>query len=211
MREQARAAGFSLMELLIAVAVLLTGIVAVAQLVPVVLTSNLKARLDSTSLLLAQIQMEQFMNQSMSAGNPAAGGTYVYSDGFMPIYTAGGLTRTMALGAATNPLLVAAAAADPAATTAGADLISLTGQEPLINWGEASPPANYFKTLQLGNRCFQIRWNVMTFFHNFNGYVRPIAKRYVISARSVLSCDDTTAFQALPPANVRAIVSWTNQ
>jgi prepilin-type N-terminal cleavage/methylation domain-containing protein len=60
--------GFTLTELLVAAAVLLVGIVAVAQLVPASISSNAAARNDSTALVFAQRELTQMMDQPL---NPA--------------------------------------------------------------------------------------------------------------------------------------------
>ena len=207
-KNRRRADGFSLLELLIAVAVLLTGIVAVAQLVPVVLNSNLKARNDSSALILAQMQMEQFVSQTLSTGNQVASGTYTYTDNFMPYYT--GVSRVVAIGTAPAAFTAAAGAAPPAATTAGSTLVTPAAGEPYMDWSVAAA-ANYSKMLQVTDKCYEMRWNVMTFFGNFNGAIRPVAKRYIISARNTLNCTSTTPGYIIAPPTLRAIVSWTNQ
>ena len=48
------AAGFTMIELLIAIVILLIGVVAVAQLVPNAIRSDFRNRYDSTALILAQ-------------------------------------------------------------------------------------------------------------------------------------------------------------
>jgi prepilin-type N-terminal cleavage/methylation domain-containing protein len=58
--------GFTLTEVLIAIVILLVGIVAVAQLVPASIGSNSTNRNDSSALVFAQRQMDQFLNQPLS-------------------------------------------------------------------------------------------------------------------------------------------------
>jgi Tfp pilus assembly protein PilV len=53
--------GSSLLELLVATVVLMVGVVALAQLVPVAVALNSNNRIDSSSLVLAQQVMEQFV------------------------------------------------------------------------------------------------------------------------------------------------------
>lgn len=84
--------GFTLMEVMVATLLLLTGIVAVAQLVPVAVTSNNGSRRDSTATVIAQRELSQMLEQPMSSltftdtlgnvcnlGNPAAPGVTVGS------------------------------------------------------------------------------------------------------------------------------------
>jgi prepilin-type N-terminal cleavage/methylation domain-containing protein len=58
--------GFTLTEVLIAFVILLVGIVAVAQLVPASIGSNSTNRNDSSALVFAQRQMDQFLNQPLN-------------------------------------------------------------------------------------------------------------------------------------------------
>jgi prepilin-type N-terminal cleavage/methylation domain-containing protein len=59
--------GFTLTEVLIAIVILLVGIVAVAQLVPASIGSNSTNRNDSSALVFAQRQMDQFLLQPLSS------------------------------------------------------------------------------------------------------------------------------------------------
>ena len=61
-----RQAGFTLIELMVAVLVLVVGVVAVAQIVPAAIFLNARNRADSSSLILAQRQLDQFVDQSLS-------------------------------------------------------------------------------------------------------------------------------------------------
>ena len=82
--------GFTLMELAIATVVLLVGAVAVMQLVPAALQTNLYNRVDSSSVVLAQRELDQMEDQPLTAtvfadadgnvcnlGNPGAASTTV--------------------------------------------------------------------------------------------------------------------------------------
>lgn len=55
------ARGFSLVEMLIATVILLVGLVGIAELVPASILINQKGRLDSTSLVFAQREMDQML------------------------------------------------------------------------------------------------------------------------------------------------------
>jgi prepilin-type N-terminal cleavage/methylation domain-containing protein len=59
--------GFTLIELMIAVVVLVVGVVSVAQLVPAAIFLNSRNRADSSSLVYAQREMDQFVNQAFTA------------------------------------------------------------------------------------------------------------------------------------------------
>ncbi|HKN76219.1 MAG TPA: prepilin-type N-terminal cleavage/methylation domain-containing protein [Candidatus Acidoferrum sp.] len=58
--------GFTLTEVLIAIVILLVGIVSVAQLVPVSIGSNSVNRNDSSALVFAQREMDQFLLQPLN-------------------------------------------------------------------------------------------------------------------------------------------------
>src|SRR5882762_9087744 len=62
-----RVRGFSLIEMLIATVILLIGLVGIAQLVPATILINQKGRLDSTSLVFAQRELDQMLSQKLNA------------------------------------------------------------------------------------------------------------------------------------------------
>jgi prepilin-type N-terminal cleavage/methylation domain-containing protein len=78
--KSARQRGFTLVEVLMAIVILLVGIVAVAQLVPASISSNSTNRNDSSALVFAQREMDQFLSQplNMSISPPA----FIDSQGF---------------------------------------------------------------------------------------------------------------------------------
>jgi prepilin-type N-terminal cleavage/methylation domain-containing protein len=59
--------GFTLIELMMAVTVLVIGVVAVAQLIPAAMLLNTRNRADSSSLVYAQREMDQFVNQPLTS------------------------------------------------------------------------------------------------------------------------------------------------
>jgi prepilin-type N-terminal cleavage/methylation domain-containing protein len=82
--------GFTLIELMMATIIMLVGVVAVAQLIPYSVRLNSANRYDSTSVVVAQRELDQFVGQPLanttftdaqnnvcSLGNPAAPGTVV--------------------------------------------------------------------------------------------------------------------------------------
>lgn len=62
-----RERGFTLIELLIAAVVFLVGIVAVIQLIPAAVQSNLQNRIDTSSVVIAQREMDQMTPQPLSS------------------------------------------------------------------------------------------------------------------------------------------------
>ena len=63
---RSRESGFSILEMLLATVILLVGLIAVAQLVPVSLLLNYRNRADSSALVFAQREMDQFLEQQLS-------------------------------------------------------------------------------------------------------------------------------------------------
>lgn len=59
--------GFSLLEMIIASAILLVGVLSVVQLVPASLKSNLYNRMDTMATVVAQHQLDQMLNQPLTA------------------------------------------------------------------------------------------------------------------------------------------------
>jgi type II secretory pathway pseudopilin PulG len=63
--------GFSLLEMMFATIILLVGLVAVAQLVPATILLNYRNRMDSSALVFAQRELDQMLDQPLSAsGSP---------------------------------------------------------------------------------------------------------------------------------------------
>src|SRR5215471_18072034 len=60
-RSEKSARGFSLVELLIATVILLVGLVGIAQLVPAAILINQRGRLDSSSLVFAQRELDEML------------------------------------------------------------------------------------------------------------------------------------------------------
>ena len=65
-RYRANQSGFTLMELMMATLVLMVGVVAVAQLVPLAVSLNASNRQNSTALVIAQRELNQMAAQSLS-------------------------------------------------------------------------------------------------------------------------------------------------
>ena len=67
--ERPRQAGFTLIELMLAILILLVGIVSVAQMVPAAINTNFRNRNDSTALIAAQRELEQMIRQPLNVQN----------------------------------------------------------------------------------------------------------------------------------------------
>ena len=59
--------GFSLLEMMFATIILLVGLVAIAQLVPASIFLNSQNRTDSSALVFAQRELDQFLDQPLSS------------------------------------------------------------------------------------------------------------------------------------------------
>ena len=57
--------GFSLLEMLLATIILLIGLLAIAQLVPATILLNFRNRTDSSALVFAQRELDQFLDQPL--------------------------------------------------------------------------------------------------------------------------------------------------
>jgi prepilin-type N-terminal cleavage/methylation domain-containing protein len=154
--------GFTITEVLIAIVIMLVGIVAVAQLVPASIGSNSANRNDSSALVFAQRQMDQFLSQplNMSISPPA------FTE------TIDAQTFTCYLGDPTQP----------SNTLVGSPVAQFYNQL-VINFSSA-PVANYSFTYQDPNDpyglVYDVRWAVIT-TTNTNGLVT--SKRFILGAR----------------------------
>ncbi|MGH9788286.1 MAG: type IV pilus modification PilV family protein [Candidatus Acidiferrales bacterium] len=199
---QAGQAGFSMVELLIAIVLLLVGVAAVAQLVPTAIQTNTRNRYDSTALILAQRQLELMTAQDVRAGFPAVGNNHYFFcvppgdldidpnfGACPPPFSLAGTFAIYRLG------LVNAAVGDITPREAGAALVPGNLE---IDWSQnfAAITDGYKNRITVsesalvggagqgvGGAQYETRWNVFTIYANFNGFVRPVAKRFTISVR----------------------------
>jgi prepilin-type N-terminal cleavage/methylation domain-containing protein len=159
-----RQSGFTLVEVLMAIVILLVGIVAVAQLVPASIGSNSANRNDSSALVFAQRQMDQFLNQPI---NPP-----ISPPSFSETIDA--QTFSCNLGDPTQPNVVV-----------GARTVVFYNQL-VIDFSQAQTgvPAGYSLTYVDPNDpsgvMYDMRWAVIT-TTNANGTVT--SKRYILGVR----------------------------
>ncbi len=179
--------GFTLLELQVAIAVLIFGIVAVAQMVPVAIDLNLRNRNDTTGLVVAQRQLEQMLSKPIDIRENGALAAYNFTDNDGLVTYLGSVPA--AAGTQTNGC--------PLTAAGGIDFTQSTGPYPgyykLMNYTDPVTGRVYI---------FDIRWNVITVSATVSGQLRPIDKRITIAARSG---DPAHAF---PPASVSARVAW---
>jgi prepilin-type N-terminal cleavage/methylation domain-containing protein len=148
--------GFTLAEVLVATIVLLTGVVATAQLVPLAVTANNGNRRDSTALVIAQRELDQMLEQPLTVTQ--------FTDG---------LGNVCNLGDPTTP-----------GTTVGSPVVVI-GNRPVINFG-VNTVGNYSFNSPVdpedpyGAR-YDVRWAVIT---SGNGTTAS-SRRVILSARLV--------------------------
>jgi prepilin-type N-terminal cleavage/methylation domain-containing protein len=145
--------GFSVLEMMIATVILLVGLVAIAQLVPASILLNYRNRTDSSAMVFAQRELDQFLDQQLSATS--------FTDA---------LGKTCNLG-------------DPAApnTIAGSPVVVINNQA-LIDF-TAAPVANYSFTYQdqtdTSGTMYDLRWAVIVSGNGTNVF----AKRFILGVR----------------------------
>jgi len=179
-------AGFSLIELAIAILILIVGITAVAQLIPAAMESNFRNRYDSSGMIYAQRQLELMYSQDIQVGNPAANGTYAFATTLPD-----GVAATINLGLNSPAAGCTAPSVNPAivinCSDAGAQLaIDPSSGNLLINWAQAAGgvPANYRNQFSSPEGyLYETRWRVLTIFTAISGVTRPVAKRILLSTR----------------------------
>jgi prepilin-type N-terminal cleavage/methylation domain-containing protein len=155
-RRQSREVGFTLIEVLMAIVVLLVGVVAVAQLVPASVGSNSTNRNDSAALVFAQRQMDLFLSQPINWTS--------FTE------TLDQQTFTCNLGDPTQPNVVVGSP------------VAVYYNQLVIDFTQATVP-NYSFTYQDPNDPFGViydaRWAIITTTNN--GMIS--SKRFILGAR----------------------------
>jgi len=149
--------GFSILEMMLATVILLVGLVAIAQLVPASILLNNRNRTDSSALVYAQRELDQFLDQ------PLISSSFVDADG-----------HTCALG---NP-------GSPNTVLPDSTAVTLFGGQTAINFNETAT-ANYSFTFPSPpdpqQPSYEIRWAVII---SGNG-TSVSAKRFILGVRQV--------------------------
>jgi Tfp pilus assembly protein PilV len=145
--------GFSILEMMFATFILLIGLIAVAQLVPASILMNNRNRTDTASLVYAQRELDQMIQQPLT--------TFNISDADLNPCT---------LGDPTKPNQIV-----------GSPLVIFQGQvqidysvAPVANYSFMYPDPN-----DPGNTTYDVRWAVIT---NMNGPV-VTSKRFILGVR----------------------------
>ena len=145
--------GFSILEMMIATVILLVGLVAIAQLVPASILLNYRNRTDSSALVFGQRELDQFLDQPLSATS--------FTDA---------LGNTCNLG---NPAAPNTIAGSPAVVINNQALVDFT----------VAPAANYSFTYQdptdPSGTMYDVRWAVIITGNGTNAF----AKRFILGVR----------------------------
>jgi prepilin-type N-terminal cleavage/methylation domain-containing protein len=154
-----RSRGFSLLEMMLATVILLVGLVAIAQLVPASILLNYRNRMDSSALVFAQRELDQFLDQ------PLIVTSFIDADGHL-----------CSLGDPATPNIVLP---DVAA------VILFNGQA-AINFNDPPQPGYNFlfpdpATALPTDVIFDVRWAVII---TGNGTIAS-SKRFILGARQV--------------------------
>lgn len=155
--------GFTLVEMLIATVVLLVGLVAIAQLVPMSILMNAANRNDSTSLVIAQRELDELMGQPLSAST--------FSD---PLGITCLTTDVCQLGDSTQPGTLVGS---PVVAAANGSLIDFS--QGLVAGYSFSTP--YVDPNDPSGTTYDIRWAVITGVNATNGTV--MGKRFIVGVR----------------------------
>ena len=153
--------GFTLVELMMAMLVIMVGLVAVAQLVPLAVTLNAANRQDSTALVIAQRVLGQMLD--------------------LPLATV--TCSSVTIPACPDAQAAAWSLGDP--TNQGqlvGSTVVVAGNRPLINFGVAQQAGysfNYVDPNDPFHGTYDVRWAVVT-LGNPNGVT---GKRFVLGAR----------------------------
>lgn len=157
-----RQSGFTMMEVLIATVVLVISLVGVAQLVPLSIRLNAANRRDSTSLVIAQRELDAMIDQPITAT------TFTDAQGLVC-----GAAAVCNLGA---PAIPTAAAGSPTVMFAN---------RPFIDYSKATVPGyNYTYTdpNDPAGTSYDIRWAVIT-YTNASGVAT--GRRIIVGVRKL--------------------------
>lgn len=177
--------GFSLLEMVIASAILLVGVLSVVQLVPASLKSNLYNRMDTMATVVAQRELDQMLNQLESPPSStqlltscpnASLSTASFTDKSLNLVSLGGCT----------------------AGWSGAP-VAMQGATVIIDFSKSLVTGYSIEGYQDANDPsfpngpqFELRWAVYTVTNNGT----------VVSKRIIIGCRQTNAAQPMLPINL---------
>ena len=158
-KRQLKQSGFTMIEMMIATLVIVVGLVGVAQLIPLSIRLNGSNRNDSTSLVFAQRELDEMVDQPINAA------TFSDPQGVLCPPAA-----NCSLGNAANPRV-----------PVGSPIVMLNGR-PVIDFTQAQV-ANYSFNYADPNDPFgvlyDVRWSVITYATGGNA----TGKRFIVGVR----------------------------
>jgi len=153
--------GFSILEMMFATVILLVGLVAIAQLVPASILLNHQNRLDSSALVFAQRELDQFLDRPLSSslftdvlGNPCNLGT---------------------------PAPANQVQGSPVVVFNNQTLIDFTNPAGIPNWSFTYQDPTYFDPSRITPVAYDVRWAVIV---TGNGSTAS-SKRFILGVREV--------------------------
>ena len=153
--------GFSILEMMFATVILLVGLVAIAQLVPASILLNHQNRLDSSALVFAQRELDQFLDRPLSSslftdalGNPCNLGT---------------------------PAPANQVQGNPVVVFNNQTLIDFTNPAGIPNWSFTYQDPTYFDPSRPTPIAYDVRWAVIV---TGNGSTAS-SKRFILGVREV--------------------------
>ena len=149
-----RQSGFSILEMVLASAILMVGILSVVQLVPVSLQLNANNRMDTMATAIAQRELDQMLTQPLTVNG------FADKDGSAANFT-------VSLGGAGSP---------------GASVL-MDGQSAIIDFspGAGTPPDGFYNPVytDTSGATFELRWAVFPEMNN--GTV--VSRRIIIGCK----------------------------
>jgi prepilin-type N-terminal cleavage/methylation domain-containing protein len=146
--------GFTLIELMIAIIVLVVGVVAVAKLIPAAMFLNSRNRADTSSLVYAQREMDQFVNQPLT-------GPFTFTDQQGNVCNLGGNT------------VFDTVVGNPVTTVGGHVAINFSGGQ------VAGYSYNYADPRDTSGTIYDVRWAVINTGLGINVYT----KRFILGVQ----------------------------
>jgi len=158
-KTRSKESGFTLIEMLIATVIMVVGLVGVAQLIPLSIRLNGANRNDSTALVFAQRELDEMVDQSISATT--------FSDPQGVLCPAG---NNCNLGNAATPKV-----------PVGSPVVMLNNR-PMIDFSQAAVANysfNYIDPNDPFGLSYEVRWAVITYANGAN----PTGKRFIVGVR----------------------------
>jgi hypothetical protein len=180
-RSSPGAAGFTVLEVLVATVILMVGIMGVSEMVPKALDSDLRNRDTSSAITASQKELEQMLRLPIDVNQLATPTDYSFTDadGFVSY-----------VGSLPNPATAAVGAAPPGPVQTGCALTA----NGMMDFGQPCTAAGYIKTVTPTNLAgavtetsgprIELRWNVITIYGNDNGTIKPVLKRIAIAGKT---------------------------